>query len=114
MKTIFVARCVCGEDVLSDDGKYAEDCAACGRSICADLFDQKEIADITREVIAKEVNSSTQGPADPMERFEKLLHSWTSNDIELAECNYLRIAFQLGREQGHLENQAGDYENPKP
>lgn len=62
----------------------------------------------------KEISSSNQGPADPMERFEKLLHSWCSNDIELAECNDLRIAFQLGREQGHLENQAGDYENPKP
>ena len=63
----------------------------------------------------KEVSRSYDGPADPHDRFKALLNRWKDGENELAECNDLRIAFQLGREQGHLECQYGDdYEANKP
>ena len=51
-----------------------------------------------------ETSRSYDGPADAMERFEKLLDKWRDHDheldtqIELAECNDLRAAFALGKE----------------
>lgn len=50
-KTTWVARCVCGEDVFSDNGRYSEDCASCGRSICGELWKEVEVANITKETL---------------------------------------------------------------
>ena len=47
----------------------------------------------------KDVSRSYEGPADAIDRFEKLIANWKDDSgAELAECNDLRIAFALGRE----------------
>ncbi len=51
-----------------------------------------------------------EGLADPIDRFQRLLarYGGTSEEIQ----NAIRVAWHLGREEGHLEAQyAEDYES---